>query len=157
MSKKQMILLSFIAAIPGAILLAFLVMGLLQGMLSDTATVKVTLWIVWVLAATGSAAVAFLPFALMFFPGLMPVPVAAADVSGGAGIGASASRKSATSVDDEEGEEDYEPDDGESEFNEDSEYSESGDDGEQLFDNDALDDDFDDDLGDSFDEKKKKR
>ncbi len=67
MSKKQMILLSFIAAIPGAILLAFLVMGLLQGMLSDTATVKVTLWIVWVLAATGSAAVAFLPFALMFF------------------------------------------------------------------------------------------
>ena len=156
MSKKQMILLSFIAAIPGAILLAFLVMGLLQGMLSDTATVKVTLWIVWVLAATGSAAVAFLPFALMFFPGLMPVPAAAADASGGAGVGASASRKSAPSVDDEEGE-DYEPNDGESEFNEDSEYSESGDDGEQLFDNDALDDDFDDDLGDSFDEKKKKR
>ncbi len=146
MSKKQLILVSSIAAIPGAILLAFLVMGLLQGMLSDTATVSVMLWIVWVLAALGSASVAFLPFAIMFFPGLMPEPAAAGFVP--AGDQAAGSRKSQP-VDEEAGDEDQE----EYEDDADSEYSE--DEGEQLFEDDALGDDFDDEYSDSFDDNTK--
>ena len=143
MTKKQYILVSIVAAVPAAALLVFLVLGLLQGMLSDGATVSVVLWIVWVLAALGSASVAFLPFAIMFFPGLMPEPsLAAAGVSDNF---AAPSRKSEPMADDEE-----------SSFDEDVEESEYSDDeeGEQLFEDDALGDDFDDEYSDSFDDDK---
>lgn len=143
MTKKQYILVSIVAAVPAAALLVFLVLGLLQGMLSDGATVSVVLWIVWVLAALGSASVAFLPFAIMFFPGLMPEPsLAAAGVSDNF---AAPSRRSEPIADDEE-----------SSFDEDVEESEYSDDeeGEQLFEDDALGDDFDDEYSDSFDDDK---
>ena len=146
MTKKQYILVSSVAALPAAALLVFLVLGLLQGMLSDTATVSPVLWIIWVLAALGSASVAFLPFAIMFFPGLMPEPsLAAAGVSDNF---AAPSRKSEP-VDDE-GDEDneFEDDEEESEYSDDEE-------GEQLFEDDALGDDFDDEYSDSFDDDKK--
>lgn len=143
MTKKQYILVSIVAAVPAAALLVFLVLGLLQGMLSDGATVSVVLWIVWVLAALGSASVAFLPFAIMFFPGLMPEPsLAAVGVSDNF---AAPSRRSEPMADDEE-----------SSFDEDVEESEYSDDeeGEQLFEDDALGDDFDDEYSDSFDDDK---
>jgi hypothetical protein len=151
MSKKQLILVSIVAAVPGALLLVFLVLGLLQGMLSDTATVSVTLWIVWVLAALGSASAAFLPFAIMFFPGLMPEPVAAGAGSQASGIAATPQRKTAPADDSED-----EIEDGEEEFQDDTDFAEdeADDEGEQLFDDDALEDDFDDDFDDNFDKKK---
>jgi len=149
MSKKQLILVSSIAAIPGAILLVFLVMGLLQGMLSDTATVSVVLWIVWVLAALGSASVAFLPFAIMFFPGLMPEPAAAGFIP--ADEPAAGSRKSQPVDEDDDA-----ADDDQEEYEDDADSEDSEDDGEQLFEDDALGDDFDDEYGDSFDDDTKK-
>ncbi len=147
MSKKQLILVSSIAAIPGAILLVFLVMGLLQGMLSDTANVSVMLWIVWVLAALASASVAFLPFAIMFFPGLMPEPAAAGFIP--SDEPAAGSRRSQP-VD-----EDGAADDDQDEYEDDVDSEDSEDDGEQLFEDDALGDDFDDEYSDSFDDDKK--
>ena len=140
MTKKQYILVSIVAAVPAAALLVFLVLGLLQGMLSDSATVSPVLWIVWVLAALGSASVAFLPFGIMFFPGLMPEPsLAAAGVSDRL---AAPSRKSEPVTDDEGDEEK-------------SEYSDDEEEGEQLFEDDALGDDFDDEYSDSFDDDTK--
>jgi hypothetical protein len=148
MTKKQYILVSIVAAVPAAALLVFLVLGLLQGMLSDGATVSPALWIVWVLAALGSASVAFLPFAIMFFPGLMPEPSLVG--AGGSENLAAPSRQSEPLADDDDGEE--------SAFDEDSEESEYADDeeGEQLFEDDALGDDFDDEYSDSFDDDQKK-
>lgn len=148
MTKKQYILVSIVAAVPAAALLVFLVLGLLQGMLSDSATVSPVLWIVWVLAALGSASVAFLPFGIMFFPGLMPEPsLAAAGVSDRL---AAPSRKSEPVTDDEGDEENESEDDGEE-----SEYSDDEEEGEQLFEDDALGDDFDDEYSDSFDDDTK--
>lgn len=139
MNKKQLIAVSFVAAIPAAALLAFLVLGLLQGMLSDGATVSVTLWIVWVLAALGSLSMAFLPFAIMFFPGLMPDPALAAAATA-SGFAPAPGKKSA-----EPGEVD-EYGEGENEFAEDTDGAE--DEGEQLFDDDAMEDSFDDEYED---------
>jgi hypothetical protein len=148
MTKKQYILVSIVAALPAAALLVFLVLGLLKGMLSDSATVSPVLWIVWVLAALGSASVAFLPFGIMFFPGLMPEPsLAAAGVSDRL---AAPSRKSEPVTDDEGDEENEFEDDGEE-----SEYSDDEEEGEQLFEDDALGDDFDDEYSDSFDDDTK--
>ena len=148
MTKKQYILVSIVAALPAAALLVFLVLGLLKGMLSDSATVSPVLWIVWVLAALGSASVAFLPFGIMFFPGLMPEPsLAAAGVSDRL---AAPSRKSEPVTDDEGDEENESEDDGEE-----SEYSDDEEEGEQLFEDDALGDDFDDEYSDSFDDDTK--
>jgi len=148
MTKKQYILVSIVAAFPAAALLVFLVLGLLQGMLLDSATVSPVLWIVWVLAALGSASVAFLPFGIMFFPGLMPEPsLAAAGVSDRL---AAPSRKSEPVTDDEGDEENESEDDGEE-----SEYSDDEEEGEQLFEDDALGDDFDDEYSDSFDDDTK--
>ena len=144
MNKKQFIAVSFVAAVPAAALLAFLVLGLLQGMLSDGATVSVVLWIVWVLAALGALSIAFLPFAIMFFPGLMPDP-ALAGAAAAAGIAAAPGKKSAEPAEADEF------DEGEEEFSEDTEAAE--DEGEQLFDDDAMEDNFEDEYED-FDDSK---
>lgn len=142
MNKKQVIAVSFVAAIPAIGLLVFLVLGLLKGMLSDGATVSVTLWIVWVLAAFASIVVGFLPFALLFFPGLLPEhATAGADDLAMSGAPAAPVRKQ-PSDDDEGTDEDFE------------ESDEVEDEGEQLFEDDALDQDFDDEFGNSFDDEK---
>jgi hypothetical protein len=144
MNKKQLIAVSFVAAIPAAALLAFLVLGLLQGMLSDGARVSVVLWIVWVLAALASLSMAFLPFGIMFFPGLMPDPALAA-AAGASGFAAAPGKKSSQPAEADEFEE------GEGEFAEDTDGVE--DDGEQLFDDDAMEDNYDDEYEDFEDRK----
>ena len=143
MNKKQLIAVSFVAAIPAAALLVFLVLGLLQGMLSDGATVSVVLWIVWVLAALGALSMAFLPFAIMFFPGLMPDP-ALATAAAASGFAAAPGKKTQPAEADEFEE-------GEEEFSEDTEEAE--DDGEQLFDDDAMEDSYEDEYEDFEDSK----
>ena len=144
MNKKQFIAVSFVAAIPAAALLAFLVLGLLQGMLSDGARVSVVLWIVWVLAALGSLSMAFLPFGIMFFPGLMPDPTLAA-AAGASGFAAAPGNKSSQPVEGDEVEE------GESDFAEDTDGVE--DNGEQLFDEDSMEDSYEDEYEDFEDRK----
>jgi hypothetical protein len=146
MNKKQVIAVSTVAAIPAMGLLVFLVLGLLQGMLSDGARVSVVLWIVWVLAALSSILVAFLPFAIMFFPGLMPEHAAAGVRDSVAGETTAAPGRKPI-ADDEDADEAA-----------DEEFDDAGDgedEGEQLFEDDALDQDFDDEFGDSFDDDKK--
>jgi len=146
MNKKQVIAVSTVAAVPAMGLLVFLVLGLLQGMLADGARVSVVLWIVWVLAALSSILVAFLPFAIMFFPGLMPEP-SAAGISDSSNDAATSAPGRKPASDDGEAEEPLED-----EFDD---AEESEDEGEQLFEDDALDQDFDDEFGDSFDDDKK--
>lgn len=143
MNKKQVIAVSFIAAIPAIGLLVFLVLGLLQGMLSDGATVSITLWIVWVLAALASVVVGFLPFAILFFPGLMPEPATAGADNSGLSDAPSVPVRRSLDGDDEDAEEDFE------------ETGDGEDEGEQLFEEDALEQDFDDEFGDSFDDDDK--
>lgn len=146
MNKKQVIAVSTVAAIPAMGLLVFLVLGLLQGMLADGARVSIVLWIVWALAALSSILVAFLPFAIMFFPGLMPESAAASITDSSAGPGTAAPGRDRVADDD------IADDADEDEF-EDS--AETADDGEQLFEDDALDQEYDDEFGDSFDDDKK--
>lgn len=144
MNKKQFIAVSFVAAVPAAALLVFLVLGLLQGMLSDGATVSAVLWVVWVLAALGALSMAFLPFAIMFFPGLMPDP-ALATAAAASGLAAAPGKKSSQPADADGF------DEGEEEFSEDTEAAE--DDGEQLFDDGAMEDSYDDEYEDFEDRK----
>lgn len=144
MNKKQLIAVSFVAAIPAAALLVFLVLGLLQGMLSDGATVSAVLWVVWVLAALGALSMAFLPFAIMFFPGLMPDP-ALATAAAAPGFAGAAGKKSSQPADADEYEE------GAEEFSEDTEAAE--DDGEQLFEDGAMEDSYEDEYEDFEDNK----
>jgi hypothetical protein len=143
MNKKQFIAVAFVAALPAAALLVLLVLGLLQGMLSDGATVSPVLWVVWVLAALGALSMAFLPFAIMFFPGLMPAPALAA-AAAAPGF-AAPDKKSSQPADADNYEE------GEEEFSEDTEAAE--DDGEQLFDDGTMEDGYDDDYEDFEDSK----
>jgi hypothetical protein len=145
MNKKQFIAVSFVAAVPAAALLVFLVLGLLQGMLSDGATVSPVLWIVWVLAALGALSMAFLPFAIMFFPGLMPDPALATAAAAASGLAAAPGKKSSQPAEADGYEE------GEEEFSEDTEAAE--DDGEQLFDDGAMEDSYDDEYEDFEDSK----
>jgi hypothetical protein len=150
MNKKQVIAVSTVAAIPAMGLLVFLVLGLLQGMLADGARVSVVLWIVWVLAALSSILVAFLPFAIMFFPGLMPEPATAGVLNSPAETAKPAPGRKSSAADED-------ADDALDEDVEDA-VDDAGDDeaeGEQLFEDDALDQDFDDEFGDSFDDDKK--
>jgi hypothetical protein len=144
MNKKQFIAVSFVAAVPAAALLVFLVLGLLQGMLSDGATVSAVLWVVWVLAALGALSMAFLPFAIMFFPGLMPDP-ALATAAAASGLAAAPGRNPSQPAEADGYEE------GEEEFSEDTEAAE--DDGEQLFDDGAMEDSYDDEYDDFEDRK----
>jgi hypothetical protein len=143
MNKKQVIAVSTVAAIPALGLLVFLVLGLLQGMLADGARVSIVLWIVWVLASLSSILVAFLPFAIMFFPGLMPEPAAAGVVDSSASAGTSAPGRKPSTDDDEAAEEELE------------DAGASDDEGEKLFEDDAMDQEFDDEFGDSFDDDEK--
>jgi hypothetical protein len=139
MNKRQVIGVSVVAAVPAAILLALLVLGLLQGMLADDASVSIMLWVVWGIAALSCLVVSFLPFAIAFYSGLLPEPVAA-----GPALGDSVS-DTTTSLPVQRS--DTDEDQGEQEFDEATEDSE----GEQLFEEGALED-FDDDFENTFDE-----
>lgn len=146
MNKKQMIFVSAVAAIPAAGLLVILILALLQGMLRDGATVSLVLWMVWTLAVLGCLVIAFIPFAIAFYPGLLPEPAAAgAGDSSIADSSAAIPKQRASPVDDNE--------EGEQEFDD---ATSDADDGEQLFEDGALDDDFDDDFAGGFDDEEEK-
>lgn len=127
MSKRPMILLSLVGAIPALGLHLLLWIGLLQGMLSDGSSVSIALWVVFALAFLGSLLIAALPVLMILLPGLLPQPAAAAPADLGQSYnslatGGKGSSQAATAGDSA------------------VESFESADDGEQMFDDDALDD-----------------
>jgi len=127
MTKKQVALLSTVAAAPAWALVAFLGLGLTH-MISDGSRVSIVMWVVWLLTMLSSLTMGFLPVAIMLW---LKEPATA-----GAAAGAVApSVAPGVAEDDEESLEE----DSEESFDEEEEAS-----GEKLFEEDALDDDFED-------------
>ena len=145
MNKKQMIFVSAVAALPAAGLLVMLILALLQGMLLDGAKVSILLWIVWAIAVLGCLSIAFLPFAIAFYPGLLPEPATA-----GASVGDSSVADSSAGIQMRQANDDA--DEGDGEFEEDT--SDAAD-SEQLFEDGALED-FDDEFSGGFDDEEEK-
>jgi len=86
MTKKQFVLSAFAAAIPAYLLIGSMVWSLFQGgMLTDQARVSVALWAVFIIVALGGLLIAFLPFAVLIFPGLYPVAAAGTVAPGNTG------------------------------------------------------------------------
>lgn len=132
MSKKQLLFLALVAAIPATGLLVLMLFSL-RHLLSDQSSVSAVLWVVYVVCLLGSSFFATLPLWLwLYYP--------AAGFEGAvATVGATKSSESASGgkaasgrVDDDASDEDEHADD-----------YDAGDDGEKLFDDDAMDEDFD--------------
>jgi hypothetical protein len=128
MTKKQVALLSTVAAAPAWALVAFLGLGLTH-MISDGSRVSIVMWVVWLLTMLSSLTMGCLPVFIMLW---MKEP-AMAGVA--AGASAPAAAPGVAPDEDEAIEEDSE------ESFEDDESEPSG---EKLFEDDALDDDFED-------------
>lgn len=127
MSKKQLLFLSLVAAIPATGLLVLMLFSL-RHLLSDQSSASAVLWVIYVVCLLGSAFFASLPLWLwLYYPaagfGVAGVPIDGAQASG-----------EQSRVSDDEGA-------AEEEFTDDQDDAE--DDGEKLFDEDAMDDDFD--------------
>ena len=130
MSKKQLIVLTFVvAALPAAALLVKMLFSLLH-LLSDRSSASAVLWVVYVICLLGSAFIALLPLFLWLY-----YPAEGFAVAGAAGGEMTDSGKGSTAHNNESGEE-------EDTF-EDSEGTDNEDEGEKLFDEDALDSDED--------------
>jgi hypothetical protein len=128
MTKKQVALLSTVAAAPAWVLVAFLGLGLTH-MISDGSRVSIVMWVVWLLTMLASLTMGCLPVFIMLW---MKEPALAGAAAGGAAPAAAPG----VAADDEESAED--------DSVEESDEDESEADGEKLFENDALDDDFED-------------
>ncbi|MBL8813287.1 MAG: hypothetical protein JNM43_24180 [Planctomycetaceae bacterium] len=151
MTKKQYVLASFLAALPAYGLVAAMLWSLFgAGMLQDGARVSAVMWVIFILTFLGGLVIGILPFAVLIFPGLMPIAAMAGAPAGIAPAASKASGKSKPAAE-EADEEEYE------EAGEDAEeYSDDADSGEQMFDEEPLDD-FDDFEEEDNSSKKKKR
>ncbi len=144
MTKKQVLSVSLVAAIPAALLLYVLVMAAVN---HGNGVFAGLMWLFWGLAVLGGAFLAVLPVLVqIFYPAQGFLPAAASSAP-------SREIKDAEYEDDEL--EDDEPGDSEDaeEFAEEDEAEQ----GEQMFDEDALEDEFDEFEGDFGDDDKKKR
>jgi hypothetical protein len=144
MSKKQLLALAFLAAIPATGLLVKMLFSL-GYLLADQSSAGAVMWVIFVVCLLGSVFFAALPLLLwLYYPaagfeGAMATAGVAAMPRAAAAKGAAAKGAAAPAigddVDDEEDEDsDYEEMDGEA----------SADDGEAYFEEDALEDDLDD-------------
>lgn len=151
MTKKQYVLASFLAALPAYGLVAAMLWSLFgAGMLQDGARVSAVMWVIFILTFLGGLVIGILPFAVLIFPGLMPIAAMAGAPAGIAPAASKASGKSKPAAE-EADEEEYE------EAGEDAEeYSDDAESGEQMFDEEPLDD-FDDFEEEDTSSKKKKR
>lgn len=129
MSKKQVFLMSLLAALPAAFLMYVLIMSAVDHGANVFSGMK---WLFWGLAALGGAIAAFAPILIMLlYPAQGFAPAMAAPLS-------------PVSVSDAEGAvDDDELTDNEVGFE---------DEGEQLFEDDAMGDEFDDELEVGFDD-----
>lgn len=152
MTKKQYVLASFLAALPAYGLVAAMLWSLFgAGMLQDGARVSAVMWVIFILTFLGGLVIGILPFAVLIFPGLMPIAAMAGAPAGIAAAAPKAGGKSKPAAAEEEDEEEYSDSDEVAE-----EYSDEADSGEQMFDEDAMDD-FDDFEEEDTSSKKKKR
>lgn len=135
MSKKQVLLLSLVTAIPGGGLLYFLVMAAIN---HGSGVFGGLMWLFWGAAALGAAIVTVAPILIGL---LYPAAGLAGAVAGAAGAAGAAMTPLAPG---EAMPTQHEDDD--------DLGDELVDDGEQLFDEDALDDDFDDDFDGDFED-----
>lgn len=144
MSKKQLLALAFLAAIPATGLLVKMLFSL-GYLLADQSSAGAVMWVIFVVCLLGSVFFAALPLLLwLYYPaagfeGAMATAGVAAMPRAAAAKGAAAKGAAAPAigddVDDEEDEDsDYEEIDGEA----------SADDGEAYFEEDAMEDDLDD-------------
>ncbi len=148
MTKKQYILASFLAAVPAYGLIAAMLWAMISaGMLEDGSRVSAVLWVVFGLTFFGGLVMGFFPFAVLLFPGLMPIAATA-----GAPIGsASAPSKPAGKS---------KPADNDEELSDSEEYSDSdeyADDSGDSFDDEPLEDFDEFEEEDDSSKKKKKR
>ncbi len=143
MSKKQLLFLALVAAIPATGLLVKLLFSLLH-LLSDQSSASAVLWVIYVVCLLGSAFFSTLPLWLWLY-----YPAAGFE---GAGASAGAMQDSGTAFGGESSAGDDEDASEEEEFADDEDEVE--DDGEKLFDEDAMDEDFDEFEG-GFDDDKK--
>lgn len=137
MSKKQVLLLSLVTAIPGAGLLYFLVMAAMN---HGGGVFGGLMWLFWGLAAFGGAIVTFAPLLIGLWYPAAGFAAAAAGTTGAA-VMTPLDESPVLPAEDEVDDADFEdlPDD----------------DGEQLFDEDTLDEDFDDDFDGDFEDDEK--
>lgn len=83
MTKKQYILASFLAAVPAYGLIAAMLWAMISaGMLEDGSRVSAVLWVVFGFTFLGGLVMGFFPFAVLVFPGLMPIAAAAGAPAG---------------------------------------------------------------------------
>jgi|GEM_PF-1928369 len=133
MSKKQLLFLAFVAAIPATGLLVMMLFSL-RHLLSDQSSVSAVLWVIYVVCLLGSSFFATLPLWLwLYYP-------AAGFEGAGATIGAAQDSATAFGEKAANGRDDVDASD-EKEYADDEDAGE--DDGEKLFDEDAMDEDFD--------------
>lgn len=131
MTKKQYILASFLAAVPAyGLIAAMLWAAAVAGMLEDGARVSAVLWVIFILTFLGGLVIGALPFAVLIFPGLMPMAAMAGAPAGSASTQPKPAGKSKPAANDEE-------------------LSDSDEDSET----DEYADEFSDDAGDSFDDE----
>lgn len=127
MSKKQLLVLALVAAIPATGLLVKMLFSL-GHLLSDQTSAKAVLWIVFVVSLLGSTFFAALPLLLWLYYPAAGFEVAAVSEGAEKAFGRNGNHGNAETADEDE-------------FM-DEEVADQ-DEGEKLFDHDALDDDSD--------------
>ena len=142
MSKKQLLVLTLVVAIPATGLLVMMLLSL-RHLLADQSSAGAVLWVVYVVCLLGSSFFATLPLWLWLY-----YPAAGFE---GAAIGATQDSGTAFGGRTGNGGEDQDASD-EEEFADDQDAGE--DEGEKLFDEDAMEEDFDEFDG-GFDDDKK--
>lgn len=133
MSKKQLLFLSLVAAIPATGLLVLMLFSL-RHLLSDQSSAGAVLWVIYVVCLLGSAFFASLPLWLwLYYPAAGFEGVAFSAGRGQDSRPEFGGKSPAFNGDDDAAEEE--------EFADDEDAAE--DDGEKLFDDDAMDEDLD--------------
>lgn len=154
MTKKQYVLASFLAAVPAYGLIAAMLWAMISaGMLEDGSRVSAALWVVFILTFLGGLTIGVLPFAVLIFPGLMPIAAMAGAPAGSPPAQPKDGGKSKPADDEEELSDSEEYADSE-EYSE--EYSE---DDKDSFEDEPLEDfgDFEEEDDDASKKNKKKR
>ena len=132
MSKKQLLFLSLVAAIPATGLLVLMLFSL-RHLLSDQSSASAVLWVIYVVCLLGSAFFASLPLWLWLYYPAAGFEGAVASAGRGQDARPEFGGKSPAFKGDDAAEEE--------EFSDDEDAGE--DDGEKLFDDDAMDEDLD--------------
>jgi len=157
MSKKQLLALAFLAAIPATGLLIKMLFSL-GYLLADQSSAGAVVWIIFIVCLLGSVFFAALPLLLWLYYPAAGFEGAVATAGAGASNPAAARGGKAPTIGDDVDNDDAEyEEDGESDYEE-MEDEAAADDGEAYFEEDAMeedDDNFDGGFDDDDDDKKR--